>query len=186
MKTRKDMKLAKFLQEKEEDQRCRRLQLKDLLPEEMQRMVKYPILLESLAKHIEKDSDEHKGILEAIKESKGMLNYINLGELKCQNVRSNIKMNFQTQSTAIYQILFFYLTATRDCMNKHTLQEIQKKLETGQWERSGHTLVPHYKDLDLREREMIHTGSLKWRVTRQKIIELQVLLFKDIIVLLQV
>ena len=51
----------------------------DLLPEEMQRIVKYPILLESLAKHLEKESDEHKGILEAIKESKAITTYVNAG-----------------------------------------------------------------------------------------------------------
>ena len=46
----------------------------------MQRIVKYPILLESLAKHLEKDSDEYKAILEAIKETKAILNHVNLGE----------------------------------------------------------------------------------------------------------
>ena len=45
----------------------------------MQRIVKYPILLESLAKHLEKESSEHKGILDAIKESKAITIYVNMG-----------------------------------------------------------------------------------------------------------
>ena len=45
----------------------------------MQRIVKYPILLESLIKHLEKDSDEYKGVVEAIKESKAILNFVNIG-----------------------------------------------------------------------------------------------------------
>ena len=53
----------------------------------MQRIVKYPILLESLAKHLEKDSEEYKAILETIKETKAILTYVNLGEYSLWCIR---------------------------------------------------------------------------------------------------
>lgn len=40
-----------FLQEAESKPQCRRLQLKDIIPIEMQRLTKYPLLLENIAKN---------------------------------------------------------------------------------------------------------------------------------------
>lgn len=37
--------------EAESNRLCRRLQLKDIIPVEMQRLTKYPLLLESIAKY---------------------------------------------------------------------------------------------------------------------------------------
>lgn len=39
------------LQEAESNRLCRRLQLKDIIPVEMQRLTKYPLLLENIAKY---------------------------------------------------------------------------------------------------------------------------------------
>ena len=39
------------LQEAESNRLCRRLQLKDIIPAEMQRLTKYPLLLENIAKY---------------------------------------------------------------------------------------------------------------------------------------
>lgn len=40
-----------FIQEAESKPQCRRLQLKDIIPIEMQRLTKYPLLLENIAKN---------------------------------------------------------------------------------------------------------------------------------------
>lgn len=40
-----------FVQEAESKPQCRRLQLKDIIPIEMQRLTKYPLLLENIAKN---------------------------------------------------------------------------------------------------------------------------------------
>lgn len=40
-----------ILQEAESNRLCRRLQLKDIIPVEMQRLTKYPLLLENIAKY---------------------------------------------------------------------------------------------------------------------------------------
>lgn len=42
-----------FVQECEASPHCRRLQLKDLLVSEMQRLTKYPLLLDNIIKHTE-------------------------------------------------------------------------------------------------------------------------------------
>lgn len=39
------------LQEAESNRLCRRLQLKDIIPVEMQRLTKYPLLLENISKY---------------------------------------------------------------------------------------------------------------------------------------
>lgn len=43
--------LIVFLQEAESNRLCRRLQLKDIIPVEMQRVTKYPLLLDNIAKY---------------------------------------------------------------------------------------------------------------------------------------
>lgn len=40
-----------LIQEAESKPQCRRLQLKDIIPIEMQRLTKYPLLLENIAKN---------------------------------------------------------------------------------------------------------------------------------------
>lgn len=45
-----------FLQEAESRPRCRRLQLKDMIPTEMQRLTKYPLLLQSIEQNTGRDS----------------------------------------------------------------------------------------------------------------------------------
>uniref|UniRef100_A0A8B9UCH9 DH domain-containing protein n=1 Tax=Anas zonorhyncha TaxID=75864 RepID=A0A8B9UCH9_9AVES len=47
-KQRKDARFAQFVQEAESQARCRRLQLKDIIATEMQRLTKYPLLLQSI------------------------------------------------------------------------------------------------------------------------------------------
>ncbi|XP_070785812.1 rho guanine nucleotide exchange factor 11 [Enoplosus armatus] len=52
-KQRKDPRFAHIIQECEASPHCRRLQLKDLLVSEMQRLTKYPLLLDNIMKHTE-------------------------------------------------------------------------------------------------------------------------------------
>uniref|UniRef100_A0A4W5NU91 Rho guanine nucleotide exchange factor 12 n=1 Tax=Hucho hucho TaxID=62062 RepID=A0A4W5NU91_9TELE len=48
---KKDSRFTSFMQEAESNRLCRRLQLKDIIPVEMQRLTKYPLLLENIAKY---------------------------------------------------------------------------------------------------------------------------------------
>ncbi|XP_029027021.1 rho guanine nucleotide exchange factor 12 isoform X2 [Betta splendens] len=58
-KQKKDSRFTSFIQEAESNRLCRRLQLKDIIPVEMQRLTKYPLLLDNIAKYtdnlVEKD-----------------------------------------------------------------------------------------------------------------------------------
>ncbi|KAK6619063.1 hypothetical protein RUM44_003445 [Polyplax serrata] len=74
---RKDTKLSSFLLEAEGNPLCRRLQLKDMLPTVMQRLTKYPLLFENLAKYSPKGSEEEKSVQQAVERSKDILNYVN-------------------------------------------------------------------------------------------------------------
>ncbi|KAM4628088.1 rho guanine nucleotide exchange factor 12 isoform 2-T2 [Polymixia lowei] len=67
IKTRqkKDSRFTSFIQEAESNRLCRRLQLKDIIPVEMQRLTKYPLLLDNIAKCtdnvVEKDKVKQAG-----------------------------------------------------------------------------------------------------------------------------
>ncbi|KTG47531.1 hypothetical protein cypCar_00041574, partial [Cyprinus carpio] len=52
-KHHKDPRFSHLIQECEASPHCRRLQLKDLLVAEMQRLTKYPLLLDNIIKHTE-------------------------------------------------------------------------------------------------------------------------------------
>ncbi|KAJ3589683.1 hypothetical protein NHX12_010526 [Muraenolepis orangiensis] len=62
IKTRqkKEQRFNAFIQEAQSNRLCRRLHLKDIIPVEMQRLTKYPLLLERLAKHTDDDEEREK------------------------------------------------------------------------------------------------------------------------------
>ncbi|XP_066992612.2 rho guanine nucleotide exchange factor 12 isoform X3 [Anabrus simplex] len=74
---RKDNKLNSFLTDAEGNPMCRRLQLKDIIPTAMQRLTKYPLLFESLAKYTSSSSEEVNGVQRAVERSKEILNHVN-------------------------------------------------------------------------------------------------------------
>ncbi|KAJ8289823.1 hypothetical protein GJAV_G00005740 [Gymnothorax javanicus] len=75
-KQKKDPRFNSFIQEAESKPQCRRLQLKDIIPIEMQRLTKYPLLLENIAKSTE-DSTECASIQQAAECCRKILNHVN-------------------------------------------------------------------------------------------------------------
>ncbi|KAJ8388840.1 hypothetical protein AAFF_G00125960 [Aldrovandia affinis] len=73
---KKDPRFTIFIQEAESKPQCRRLQLKDIIPIEMQRLTKYPLLLENIAKSTE-DSTERESIQQAAECCRKILNHVN-------------------------------------------------------------------------------------------------------------
>nr|XP_020510100.1 rho guanine nucleotide exchange factor 12 isoform X2 [Labrus bergylta] len=59
-KQKKDSRFTSFIQEAESNRLCRRLQLKDIIPVEMQRLTKYPLLLENIAKYTDSTLEKDK------------------------------------------------------------------------------------------------------------------------------
>uniref|UniRef100_A0A4W4F2V8 DH domain-containing protein n=1 Tax=Electrophorus electricus TaxID=8005 RepID=A0A4W4F2V8_ELEEL len=74
---RKDPRFAHLIQECEASPHCRRLQLKDLLVSEMQRLTKYPLLLDNIIRHTEAGSPDLQPLLRAQVCCRGILRAVN-------------------------------------------------------------------------------------------------------------
>ncbi|CAK6964561.1 LOW QUALITY PROTEIN: rho guanine nucleotide exchange factor 12 [Scomber scombrus] len=86
IKTRqkKDQRFTLFMQEAESNRLCRRLQLKDIIPVEMQRVTKYPLLLDNIAKYTE-DGEEREKVKKAAECCKKILNQVNQAVKEAEN-----------------------------------------------------------------------------------------------------
>ncbi|XP_074538913.1 rho guanine nucleotide exchange factor 1 isoform X2 [Halichoeres trimaculatus] len=73
---KKEPRFNSFIQEAESKPQCRRLQLKDIIPIEMQRLTKYPLLLDNIAKNTE-DLAEKERIQQSAECCKKILNHVN-------------------------------------------------------------------------------------------------------------
>ncbi|XP_072547891.1 rho guanine nucleotide exchange factor 1 isoform X2 [Salminus brasiliensis] len=73
---KKDPRFNAFILDAESKPQCRRLQLKDIIPTEMQRLTKYPLLLENIAKSTE-DNAERENIQQAAECCRKILNHVN-------------------------------------------------------------------------------------------------------------
>ncbi|XP_059920116.1 rho guanine nucleotide exchange factor 1b isoform X4 [Gadus macrocephalus] len=86
---KKDARFNAFILEAESKPQCRRLQLKDIIPTEMQRLTKYPLLLENIAKSTE-DQEEKDRILQSAECCRKILNHVN-DEVKVMENLLNLK-----------------------------------------------------------------------------------------------
>uniref|UniRef100_A0A3P8SMN7 DH domain-containing protein n=1 Tax=Amphiprion percula TaxID=161767 RepID=A0A3P8SMN7_AMPPE len=97
---RKDPRFNSFIQEAESKPQCRRLQLKDIIPIEMQRLTKYPLLLENIAKNTENPT-EKDSIQQSAECCRKILNHVN-EEVK---VMENLLVR-ETQSTTQQTVMY--------------------------------------------------------------------------------
>lgn len=58
-----------FMQDAESNPLCRRLQLKDIIPTQMQRLTKYPLLLDNIAKYTGQHSWKFKSLATKLQRS---------------------------------------------------------------------------------------------------------------------
>ncbi|XP_050195166.1 rho guanine nucleotide exchange factor 1, partial [Myiozetetes cayanensis] len=156
-KQRKDTRFNQFIQppcapRRPSRPRCRRLQLKDIIPTEMQRLTKYPLLLLSITKCSEPSPDRAK-VEQAAECCRQILNHVN------QEVR--------------------------DMENLMKLKDYQRRLDLSNLKQITDPLLSEFKNTDITKRTLVHEGPLTWRVTRDKAVEVQVLLLDDLLVLLQ-
>nr|XP_060614222.1 rho guanine nucleotide exchange factor 11 isoform X2 [Anolis sagrei ordinatus] len=152
-KKRKETRFQLFMQEAESNPQCRRLQLKDLIISEMQRLTKYPLLLENIIKYTHEETSEHQKLCRARNHCREILRYVN--------------------------------EAVKRAENQHRLEAYQKRLDATSLERTSNPLAAEFKNLDLRSRRMIHEGLLSWRISKDKTVDVHVLLLEDLLVLLQ-
>uniref|UniRef100_A0A3P8UCX9 Rho guanine nucleotide exchange factor 11 n=1 Tax=Cynoglossus semilaevis TaxID=244447 RepID=A0A3P8UCX9_CYNSE len=149
-KKRKDPRFAQIIQECEASPHCRRLQLKDLLVSEMQRLTKYPLLLDNIIKYTEAGSSDLPALQRALACCRGILRVVNelVGETEHQQ----------------------------------RLSQYQRRLDA-----APHNLgiFSVFQSLDLNTKRLIHEGTLIWKLSKEKRIEIQGLLLSDCLVLLQ-
>lgn len=81
---KKDQRFTTFMQEAESNRLCRRLQLKDIIPAEMQRLTKYPLLLENIAKYTD-DAEEKDMVRRAADCCRKILNHVNQAVKESEN-----------------------------------------------------------------------------------------------------
>ncbi|GMT35920.1 hypothetical protein PFISCL1PPCAC_27217, partial [Pristionchus fissidentatus] len=85
---KKDDHFSRWLADVESHPLCRKLQLKDMLPVEMQRLVKYPMLLETAAKYTqEENEEEQEKLYRVVHESKKILSAVNTAKRNAENLR---------------------------------------------------------------------------------------------------
>ncbi|XP_044064706.1 rho guanine nucleotide exchange factor 1b isoform X3 [Siniperca chuatsi] len=86
---KREQRFNTFILEAESKPQCRRLQLKDIIPIEMQRLTKYPLLLENIAKSTE-DPTEKERIQQSAECCRKILNHVN-DEVKLMENLLNLK-----------------------------------------------------------------------------------------------
>ncbi|CAM4553025.1 unnamed protein product [Leuciscus chuanchicus] len=81
---KKDQRFTSFMQEAESNRLCRRLQLKDIIPAEMQRFTKYPLLMDNIAKYTD-ESEEKVKVRRAAECCRQILNHVNQSVKESEN-----------------------------------------------------------------------------------------------------
>ncbi|XP_009290006.1 rho guanine nucleotide exchange factor 12 isoform X1 [Danio rerio] len=81
---KKDQRFSSFMQEAESNRLCRRLQLKDIIPAEMQRFTKYPLLMDNIAKYTD-ESEEKDKVRRAAECCRQILNHVNQSVKESEN-----------------------------------------------------------------------------------------------------
>ncbi|XP_073512748.1 rho guanine nucleotide exchange factor 12 isoform X2 [Phyllobates terribilis] len=81
---KKDSKFLMFVQDAESNPLCRRLQLKDIIPTEMQRLTKYPLLLDNIAKYSDQPEEKLK-VKNAADHCRRILNHVNQAVKEAEN-----------------------------------------------------------------------------------------------------
>ncbi|KAM8789139.1 rho guanine nucleotide exchange factor 1 [Rhynchonycteris naso] len=151
-KQRKEPRFCAFVQEAESRPRCRRLQLKDMIPTEMQRLTKYPLLLQSIGQNTEEPAEREK---------------VELAAECCREILNHVNQ------------------AVRDMEDLLRLKDYQRRLDLSHLRQSSDPMLSEFKNLDITKKKLVHEGPLTWRVTKDKAVEVHVLLLDDLLLLLQ-
>ncbi|VDM58603.1 unnamed protein product [Angiostrongylus costaricensis] len=96
----KEESLVRFLSDAEANALCRKLQLKDMIPVEMQRLVKYPLLLETIAKYTNEPSEEQDRLLRTVVSAKRILSAVNSAKRNAENLRRLEELQRRLDTTA--------------------------------------------------------------------------------------
>ncbi|CAG9824246.1 unnamed protein product [Phaedon cochleariae] len=155
----RDSKFDAVLIECEKKRQCRRLQLQGILPTEMQRLSKYPLLLERLIHSVESDPEQAQQQEEE------------LSRLKRAHHMSKEILNHVNEAAKLAH-------------NQHRLEDIQRHLDTSNFERSDYPIAQEFRPLDLSKYRLILEGSMHLRRPNKPIVPVHILLLEEIVVIL--
>ncbi|KAJ8969103.1 hypothetical protein NQ317_006980 [Molorchus minor] len=155
----RDSKFDGLLTECERNEKCRRLPLQGILPTEMQRLSKYPLLLERLISSVESDKEQ---------------------ELLQQEDLANLKRAHHLSK----EILNYVNEAAKVALNRHRLEEIQRHLDTSYFDRSDLPIAQDFKSLDLTKYKLIVEGGMQLRRPNKAIVLVHVLLLEEAVIIL--
>ncbi|TSN12193.1 Rho guanine nucleotide exchange factor 11 [Bagarius yarrelli] len=177
-KQRKDPRFAHLIQ----SSLAPPLQLKDLLVSEMQRLTKYPLLLDNIIKHTEAGSPDLQPLLRAQVCCRRILQAVNevVRETEHRQLlssqyqrRLDLSPPLERQANPVAASFNWY----------HPLSHFSNLSLLSSDYRLRYTFF--FQNLDLTTKRMIHEGPLTWKVSKDKAIEVQALLLSDLLVLLQ-
>ncbi len=136
-------KFTLFLAKSENDSICRKLHLKDFLPTEVQRLVKYRLLFQEMSKNTrDEDQEAKKRLSDCIEASTKISLYVNKAVTECENKKRVIEIQ-----------------------NKLDTKEFD------QYCNKSHVLMP-YRNLQLVNRRLVYEGELEWKLSNIKLMAL--------------
>ncbi|KAK2491111.1 hypothetical protein MC885_020072 [Smutsia gigantea] len=180
-KQRREPRFSAFVQEAESRPRCRRLQLKDMIPTEMQRLTKYPLLLQSIGQN----TGTRPPVL-AWPPDHSFQRWSSpklVSPLPTEEPEEREKVELAAECCR--EILHHVNQAVRDMEDLLRLRDYQKRLDLSHLRQSSDPVLSEFKNLDITKRKLVHEGPLTWRVTKDKSVEVHVLLLDDLLLLLQ-
>ncbi|KAK1784296.1 hypothetical protein P4O66_019955, partial [Electrophorus voltai] len=168
--------LYRYKLECEASPHCRRLQLKDLLVSEMQRLTKSPCCWIT-------SSDTQKACIETL--THNVLNHENTSVYTPHTTGSPDLQTLVRAQACCRGILRAVNGVVRETEHRRLLSRYQRRLDLSPLERQASPVAAQFKNLDLTTKKMIHEGPLTWKVSKDKAIDIHALLLSDLLVLLQ-
>lgn len=98
---------------------CRRLQLKDLVATGFQRLTKYPLLIENVAKHSALGSPEHSQLQRALQCSKRILAHVNQAVREAENAHRLAELQRRLDKSALDKVTLLFRAPTGGCFPVH-------------------------------------------------------------------
>ncbi|KAL3284890.1 hypothetical protein HHI36_019026 [Cryptolaemus montrouzieri] len=152
---KRDSKFEGILCEGEKKRQCRRLQLQAILPMEMQRLSKYPLLLERLT-----------GALQDGNGNEEELNKLSRAHQLCKEIVNHVN------------------EAAKMALNQARLEEIQRHLDQSNFERSNDPISQEFRPLDLTKYRLVREGPMHLRRPNKGSALVHVLLMEEVVVIL--
>ena len=83
------------------------------------------------------------------------------------------------------EIVNFVNEAAKICFHRYRLEDIQRHLDTSIFEKTDHTIVNEFKNLDLTRYNLIHEGTMHLRRPNKQPVPLHIVLLEEAVILLQ-